>query len=118
MKTVITDFNKQRDLTQFQKIQLMIAENPQLAESMKFQGFCQRHVNKKGALGVDNDDPYIYKVNSQILLMEEIFESRRNRMMVRPQMKEQVVGNLQNCLATPQFLLALKKQQYQIDKQM
>ena len=87
----------------------MIAKNPQLAGSIKFQGFCQRHVNKKGSLGVDNDDPYVYKVNSQILLMEEIFENRRNRQMVRPQMKEQVIGKLQNCLATPQFLLALKK---------
>lgn len=96
----------------------MVSKNPKLAKSMKFESFLQKNINKKGVVGETNcnpasknEDPYIYKVNSSILLMEEIFEKRRTQDMKRPPIKAQVMRGLQNCVATPQFLLQLRKQQ-------
>ena len=72
----------------------MVNKNPKLAKSMKFESFLQKHINKKGVNGVTdtnpeskNEDPYIFKVNSSILMMEEIFEKRRNLSMKRPTIK-------------------------------
>jgi hypothetical protein len=44
------------------------------------------------------------KMNSQILLLEDIFENRRHKNMKRPKIKDQVLNNLNNCIATPSFL--------------
>ena len=87
-----------------------------LAKYVNFENFVQKTVRKKGILGLGAEDPHITKVNQQILMLEEIFENRRNLKIKRPRIKDQVMEKLRNSIATPAFLKSLKKESRRIDK--
>jgi len=103
-------------MTQFQKIQTIVKENQMLAKYVDFENFVQKTVRKKGILGLGSEDPHVTKVNQQILVLEEIFENRRNLKIKRPRIKDQVFEKLRNSIATPAFLKGLKKESRRIDK--
>jgi len=67
-------------------------------------------------MGLATDDPRITSVNNQILMLEEIFENRRNMKIKRPMIKNHVMSKLRNGLATPAFLNWLGKEKRDIDK--
>ena len=82
---------------------------------MNFENFVQKTVRKKGILGLASEDPHVAKINSQILMLEEIFENRRNLDIKRPKCKD-VFDKLRNSIATPAFLNDLRNESRKIDK--
>jgi hypothetical protein len=48
--------------------------------------------------------------------MEDLFESRQQKMLTRPTIKKQVMNKLLNCIARPSFLIDLRNQQRLMDK--
>ena len=68
----------------------MLKQNKKLAKEMNFQKFVASTVRRKGCSGMATEDPAVTRTNNQILLLEEIFESRRNLDVKRPSIKEQV----------------------------
>ena len=54
---------------------------------MKLDRFVQTTVRNKGISGVEQEDPYVFRVNNQIVMLEEMFESRKSLPIKRPNIK-------------------------------
>ena len=67
-------------------------------------------------MGLSTEDPSVTRINNQILLLEEIFESRRNLDIKRPSIKEHVFAKMDTGIASPAFLKDMKVQRKEIDK--
>lgn len=114
LKREIRNFRKKREKSQYEKIKLMLQEQPALEKAIKHNKFIMDVISKKG---VNNDKNMINKVNSQIIRLEEIFESRKNLKIQRPDHKDKVLGDLKkDRLSHPQFISRLKTEQKEMDK--
>lgn len=54
------------------------------------------------------------KMNTQMLFMEEVFETRKQKQMKRPRIKDQVFSYLQRCKAGDSFLQGLHQEKKEI----
>jgi len=122
LRDIISTFRNRRKVTNYEKIQSLISKNPNLASNMNLFKFVQRTFQLKLGLKKSNDpenvmeNPHITKVNQQIITLEEIFESgRQKRSENLLNIKDAVISKLRSGLATPAFLQQLQRDTRSID---
>lgn len=89
----------------------MVKADRGLKTILEHESFVEKRQQKTGvssdALG---GNPYVDKMNTQMLFMEEVFETRKQKQMKRPKIKDQVFSYLQRCKAGESFLLGLHQE--------
>lgn len=140
LRSTMKNFKDNRQATQFQKIQTMLKEKPALAKVMNLDGFVRKVIQFKKGLdragnGDEQENPYINRINQQILALEEIFESSRAKSNLKASggqesglhvkkkpgfgarngSKDHVISKLRSGLAQPAFLEQLKRDTKAID---